>query len=136
MDVWHTGDPTGKRGDGWLSRALARFTFEGKIPAIHVGTNKLPLALQGPTSGIASVHPNRTFDLHLGGQPEASNNRRFPRPSTIAPADALDAKDPDGKRRAKRRALFRTSPAILPRLTTYCPSCSARRCRRTRRSTA
>src|SRR5262245_26113204 len=44
MDIWQTGDPTGKRGDGWLNRGLAGFPFEGKIPAIHIGANKLPLA--------------------------------------------------------------------------------------------
>jgi uncharacterized protein (DUF1501 family) len=107
MDVWHTGDPTGKRGDGWLSRALSRFAFEGKIPAIHVGTNKLPLALQGPTSGIASVHPNRTFDLHLGGNPEQGFSRnpfQSVTRGTFAPAEKAD--DPEAKRRAKRRSLI------------------------------
>lgn len=121
MDVWQTGDPTGKRGDGWLSRGLAAFPFEGKIPAIHVGTNKLPLALQGPTSGIASVHPSKHFDLHLGGNPEADFDRRFGGTFTRVEAPAAPANDADAKRRAARRKLIdeltREAPAgagLLP----------------------
>jgi uncharacterized protein (DUF1501 family) len=111
MDIWQTGDPTGKRGDGWLNRGLGAFNFEGKIPAIHVGADKLPLALQGPTSGIASIHPNNEFDLHLGGHGQSNyvvSGRFTTVPQVVAVAQNAPgaAPSPDARRREARRKLI------------------------------
>ncbi|MGE3809712.1 MAG: DUF1501 domain-containing protein [Gemmataceae bacterium] len=70
MDIWQSADLTGKKlGNGWLGRTLnAAKVSEGAIPGVYLGAEELPLALQGSAQGIASVHPNKSFDLHLGNR--------------------------------------------------------------------
>jgi uncharacterized protein (DUF1501 family) len=126
MDIWQTGDPTGKRGDGWLNRGLGAFNFEGKIPGIHVGADKLPLALQGSTSGIASIHPNNEFDLHLGGQPQSNyvvNGRFTTVPQVVAVAQGAPgaAPSPDAKRREARRKLIQDLTRETPKTDNLLP---------------
>ena len=48
MDVWHTGDPTGKRGDGWLSRALSSIHLRGENPSDSRRHQQAPPGAAGP----------------------------------------------------------------------------------------
>lgn len=125
MDIWQTADPALKNRTGWISRGLAGMPLEpGKIPGIFVGLNNMPLALQGPATGVVAVHPNKRFDLELGGEENQPQQvRRF----DITPPKAAPKKEDDKSKKAaeqhreKRRKLINeltteapTSSAMLP----------------------
>src|SRR6266480_1522183 len=58
MDIWQSADPRRRATNGWLGRTLGDVKVsEGGVPAFFVGTKRLPLAMQGPTAGVASLHP-------------------------------------------------------------------------------
>ncbi len=66
MDIWHTADPRGRSRAGWLGQAIGLMPLaEGKIPALGLGDNKLPLALQGAPGGVPNVNPNQEYGLEL-----------------------------------------------------------------------
>ena len=66
MDVWQSGDAVGKVRTGWLGRGLGGMKFSaGAVPAAHVGSDQLPLALAGATTGVPTLHPSRPYDLEL-----------------------------------------------------------------------
>jgi uncharacterized protein (DUF1501 family) len=54
---------------GWLGRAAVEITNDGGgVPILHVGPNRLPLALTGaPGGGAVSVNDQNSFRLELGG---------------------------------------------------------------------
>src|SRR5207249_4031961 len=69
MDIWQAADPQLRVRTGWLARGLGALPVgEGQLPGIFIGSNNLPLALQGSARTVASVHADRPFDLNLGGQ--------------------------------------------------------------------
>src|ERR1700730_9620979 len=48
MDVWQSGDPRRRTGTGWIGRGIPDLQDKkGNVPVIQVGSNRLPLALQG-----------------------------------------------------------------------------------------
>jgi uncharacterized protein (DUF1501 family) len=76
MDIWQSADPKRQIGTGWLGRGLGSLkAAEGAIPAMHVGEQKLPMALQGGPSGVPSIHPSKPFELHLSDS--AGNQQEF-----------------------------------------------------------
>jgi len=71
MDRWHMGDPNRKMATGWLGRSLNELQHKtGGIPIMHIGPNKLPLALQGSSTGAISVNNKQPYRLDLGGGTE------------------------------------------------------------------
>ncbi len=79
MDIWQSADPRRKTLTGWLGRGMSLLEMkEGHIPGIYIGEQKLPLALQGASTGVPSIHPNNPYDLDLGGGPGVGRSR-FPR---------------------------------------------------------
>jgi uncharacterized protein (DUF1501 family) len=67
MDIWQSADPRRQVKDGWLGRSLSLIKArEGRIPAMHVSQQALPLALQGSPTGVPTVHSNRPLDLVFG----------------------------------------------------------------------
>ena len=67
MDVWQSADPKRQLGTGWLGRSAGSLKLaEGAIPAIHIGTKKLPLALHGSAMATPTIHPGRPLQLDLG----------------------------------------------------------------------
>ncbi len=84
MDIWQSADLKRQIGTGWLGRALAGAKIAaGGIPAMHVGAERLPLALQGAATLAPTVHPQRPFELHLleDDQPADPNRGIPPRPA-------------------------------------------------------
>jgi uncharacterized protein (DUF1501 family) len=80
MDIWHSADPKRQTKTGWLGRGLGGMKFRtGAIPAAHVSTEPLPLAVAGASTGVPSIHPSRPFDLELGTVPP-NPNFQFRRP--------------------------------------------------------
>jgi uncharacterized protein (DUF1501 family) len=58
MDIWQSAEVGRKlSGTGWLARSVPGLQDDkGGIPAMQVGAERLPLALQGAASGIVSVN--------------------------------------------------------------------------------
>jgi uncharacterized protein (DUF1501 family) len=100
MDIWQSADSRRKATNGWLGRTLADVKVsEGGVPAFFVGTKRLPLAMQGPTAGVASLHPAKPFELQLSGESRGEENPFEQRVRAKKPI-AGDAKhDPDAARR-------------------------------------
>jgi uncharacterized protein (DUF1501 family) len=69
MDIWQTAN-MGERlpGDGWLGRAISRpeLRREGTLPAMHLGSGKLPLALVGRTAEVPSIASLEDYKLRPG----------------------------------------------------------------------
>ena len=70
MDIWQSADPKRQTKSGWLGRGIGGMKFRaGALPAVHCGTEQLPLAVAGAAIGVPSIHPSRPFDLDLGVNP-------------------------------------------------------------------
>jgi uncharacterized protein (DUF1501 family) len=78
MDIWHTADPKRATTTGWLGRsALEMENHSGGITCIHLGDNRLPLALAGtPGGGAVSLRNENSFRLALGGGEKGELDRR------------------------------------------------------------
>jgi uncharacterized protein (DUF1501 family) len=95
MDIWHMGDPKRKIGTGWLGRAMNGIKIpEGEIPGMYVGTEKLPLALEGSQFGTPAIDPKRPYELRLEGgqtisvqQPTLPDAPQLPDAGPIKPRD-------------------------------------------------
>jgi uncharacterized protein (DUF1501 family) len=106
MDIWHTADPRRKLTNGWLGRTLGGLKLsEGGVPAFYVGTERLPLAMQGPSAGVATLHPAKSFELQLSGAVQEEDGR-FPgsRPEATKTKSGEQV-DPDAARRKLIREL-------------------------------
>ena len=77
MDIWQSADPRRQLKTGWLGRAASDLQFaRGGIPIMHVGPNRLPLALQGTPGGAISVNNQMSYHLDLGGGSAAQRKAR------------------------------------------------------------
>jgi uncharacterized protein (DUF1501 family) len=102
MDIWQSADPRRKATNGWLGRALGNLKVaEGGVPAFYVGTERLPLAMHGPSAGVASLHPAKPFELQLSGASEQDDRFSLAR----KPQKAGDPAQADSD--AERRKLIR-----------------------------
>jgi uncharacterized protein (DUF1501 family) len=76
MDVWQMGDPRRKIGSGWIGRSANDLQNKnGDIPMMHIGPNRLPVALQGGTGAI-SINNQHPYRLELGGGTEERHQAR------------------------------------------------------------
>jgi uncharacterized protein (DUF1501 family) len=76
MDIWQTADPKRLTQTGWLGRSVPMLVDKkGSIPALQIGAEKLPLALQG-SGGIVSVNDKVPYKLELGQEPAREKPRR------------------------------------------------------------
>jgi len=106
MDIWQSADPRRKTTSGWLGRSLANISVaEGGVPAFYVGTERLPLAMQGPTAGVASLHPAKPFELRLSGREEPEDPFSAKPSASPNTEKAKPASDPDAARRQLIREL-------------------------------
>jgi uncharacterized protein (DUF1501 family) len=101
MDVWQSADPRRKIANGWLGRSMGSVKVkEGEIVGIHLGTDQLPLALQGSATGTPTIDPARPYELILDGKSYNLQDLQLdgvavPQPPTIEPASTPPA--PPGK---------------------------------------
>jgi uncharacterized protein (DUF1501 family) len=111
MDIWQSADPQRKAGTGWLGRSLGRLRAgHGALRGLYVGAQKLPLAMQGSTTGVPTVHFSKPYDLELTEEPA----RPPPRPGTRTPARATPAPKADAHLTDRRKLiddLTRLAPA-------------------------
>jgi uncharacterized protein (DUF1501 family) len=67
MDRWHSADPSLKTKTGWMARSSTELQGQsGGVPGIQIGPEKLPLALRGAPSGVASIRDDKSFKIDLG----------------------------------------------------------------------
>ena len=80
MDIWQTAEVNRKpSGTGWLGRGVADLQDRrGGIPALHVGAEKLPVALQGAPAGVVSLNEQQPFKLNLGGEAKRQQDTQGP----------------------------------------------------------
>lgn len=77
MDTWQSGDPKGQFSTGWLARAAGDKSLSASgVPLLHIGANRLPLALTGTGGGAVSINDQNSFRLELGG---SDSHRQKPR---------------------------------------------------------
>jgi uncharacterized protein (DUF1501 family) len=106
MDIWQSADPRRRTINGWLGRALGGLKVsEGAVPAFYVGTERLPLAMQGPSAGVASLHPAKPLDVQLSGAPREEDGRNSGAPPTSVTRGESSKADPDAARRKLIREL-------------------------------
>jgi uncharacterized protein (DUF1501 family) len=77
MDIWQSADPHRNLKTGWLGRAGG--DLQGRaadVPIMHIGPNRLPLAVQGAPGGAISVNNNHPYRLELGGGSAARHKAR------------------------------------------------------------
>jgi uncharacterized protein (DUF1501 family) len=80
MDIWQSADLSRATQSGWLGRAVPSLhDKKGSIPAIQIGPDRLPLALQGAPGGVVSLNQQVPYQLDLGGD----NGRHGPRRKLI-----------------------------------------------------
>jgi uncharacterized protein (DUF1501 family) len=68
MDIWNTAQPESEfTGDGWLGRALdSNLTrFAGKVPALALGMDNLPLALVAPRTNVPTIRSIDDYQLRF-----------------------------------------------------------------------
>lgn len=79
MDIWHSARPGDEvfRGDGWLGRALDESGApDGNLPALAVGTERLPRALLGHKVNVPLLRNIEDFQRQAGPGPERDRQRR------------------------------------------------------------
>jgi uncharacterized protein (DUF1501 family) len=78
MDIWQSADPKRSVATGWLGRtAIEIDNRAGGVPILHIGANRLPLALTGaPGGGAVTVNDKNSFRLELGGGPAGQQKAR------------------------------------------------------------
>ncbi len=80
MDIWHSARPddTDFRGDGWLGRALDHSSehYLGKVPALAVGTERLPRALLGNNVNVPMLRDLNAFKWESSQGSKAAQQRR------------------------------------------------------------
>ncbi len=81
MDIWQSADPKGVAKTGWLGRAAVECKGDsGGVPILHIGPNRLPLALAGaPGGGAVTVNDQNSFRLEItgGGAGQQKARRRL-----------------------------------------------------------
>jgi uncharacterized protein (DUF1501 family) len=77
MDIWQSADPARQTGTGWLGRSVPALHDEkGNVPALQVGAERLPLALQGAPGGVVSLNQRVPYQLNLGDTEARKQPRR------------------------------------------------------------
>jgi uncharacterized protein (DUF1501 family) len=95
MDIWQSADPKRAIKTGWLGRAATEIhDGSGGVPILHVGPNRLPLALTGAPGGAVSVNSQNSFRLEMGGGGETG--RRKARSRLLEDLSAPAAKTEEG----------------------------------------
>jgi uncharacterized protein (DUF1501 family) len=91
MDIWHTAkSDVEDKTDGWLGRCLdcSARTSGGDVPALHLGPNPSPLALNSLKTPVPSIESLESFRMR-------SDNGALPLPSLSKLAEAARPDAPE-----------------------------------------
>ena len=97
MDIWHTARPESvDLRDGWLGRALERDpkALAGGVPALALGSEKLPLALLSGRVNVPNVQSMDAYKLLPGPGDQSAQARAK---QTLREAVALKATEAGGE---------------------------------------
>jgi uncharacterized protein (DUF1501 family) len=121
MDIWQSADPRRTLTNGWLGRSLGSIKIpEGEIVGMHIGTDQLPLAMQGSSTGTPTIDPAKPYELLLDGKTPININQfrgefdgppiasEPPRPPDIGPT----TKPPPNDHRTARMKLIRDLASV------------------------
>jgi uncharacterized protein (DUF1501 family) len=68
MDIWQLADPKRAHASGWLARTIPGMTVkDAGVPGMYLGTERLPVAMQGADGGVISLADRASFRLQLSG---------------------------------------------------------------------
>lgn len=68
MDIWQLADPRRAEVSGWLARSIPGLTTrDAGVPGMFIGTERLPVAMQGADGGVISLADRESFRLQLSG---------------------------------------------------------------------
>lgn len=99
MDVWHSARPEDKEfdGDGWIGRALDQRheKLAGSVPALAVGTERLPRALLGSKVNVPMLRSIDAFKWNPGSGSEAERKHRRELIEQFAAQPAAEGSDLD-----------------------------------------
>lgn len=92
MDIWQSADPKRHLKTGWLGRATVEIkNRSAAVPILHIGPDRLPLALAGAPGGAVSLNNRDSFRLEMaGGDAERHPARRRLLEELSAPADEAE----------------------------------------------
>jgi uncharacterized protein (DUF1501 family) len=98
MDIWNSARAeTEMTGDGWLGRALdsSATRFAGKVPALALGMENLPLALVAPRTNVPSIRNLDDYQLRFGNLPATDDRlrRSLARKLGATPAGSTSSND-------------------------------------------
>ncbi len=94
MDVWQSADPLRKKKNGWLATTATELQGQkGGVPAMQVGPEKLPLALRGAPTGVASINNASQFKIKLAS---GDADEQKARKKLLADLAKSAGKPPDG----------------------------------------
>src|SRR5262249_43248303 len=65
MDIWQSADPARQTTTGWLARSVPSLDEKAGVPALQIGPERLPLALQGAAGGVVSINQKVPYQLDL-----------------------------------------------------------------------
>ena len=123
MDIWHTAKPgIEDKRDGWIGRAFdhVRGGLDGKVPAVALGTDRLPLSLVSTKFTVPTVRSLRDYQLQLrGSKAEQAAHRAQMR--QLAEGGSAGNSDLDFLRRTATTALD-TSAKIAEVMSDYKPA--------------
>ena len=118
MDIWQSARPDAEyTRDGWLGRALDQSIGKtsGTMPALALGTEKLPLTLVSTKVNVPAVQNLRNYRLDLGKTSVADQQRHRKLLSELAAKPATAGSELDFLRRTTTTAV--TSAKRLREIT-------------------
>ncbi len=107
MDIWQSARPEKEDvSSGWLGRALDSTADQhvGRVPALALGTDKLPLSLVASQINVPTVRDVKAYQLHLGPGSDAAVKTHRSTLDRLASRDAVAGSDLDFLRRTARTA--------------------------------
>ena len=124
MDIWHSARPDEESTrDGWMGRAMdaAAAKFAGRVPALALGTDRLPLALVAQRVTVPTVKSLKDYQLSEGKGNAKDLRRRRQLIGELAQAEAKGNSDLDFLHRTASTAI-QTADKIAATTTAYKPA--------------
>ena len=124
MDIWHSARPDEEISrDGWMGRAMdaAADKFAGRVPALALGTDRLPLALVAQRVTVPTVKSLKDYQLSEGNGNAKDLRRRRQLIGESAQAGAKGNSDLDFLHRTAATAI-QTADKIAATTASYKPA--------------